>query len=69
MPKKTLNEQDDPLVALFKILANSLLDDPHGINLTAKNALMILADLVRPGMAQKFEDKIVKDGGRYKFEQ
>ena len=69
MPKKTLNENDNPLVLLFKILTNALLDDPRGINRTAKNALLIMADVVQPDMAKQIEAKIVKIGSRYKYDQ
>lgn len=71
MPKKTLNENDadNPLVVLFKILATALLDDPHGINFTAKNALLILADVIKNGMGQELEKKIAREGSRYKYDQ
>lgn len=71
MPKKTLNENDaeDPLTVLFKILATALLDDSHGINFTAKNALLILADVIKNGMGQELEKKIIRDDGRYKYDQ
>lgn len=71
MPKKTLNsnDADNPLVVLFKILATALLDDPHGINFTAKNALLILADVIDGSMGQELEKKITRDDGRYKYDQ
>jgi hypothetical protein len=70
MPKKTPNKADNPLLVLVKILANALLDDPHGVNVTAKNALLILADLVQPETAQELEKKIVRDAdNRYKYEE
>lgn len=71
MPKKTLNENDadNPLVVLFKILATALLDDPQGVNFTAKNALLILADVIKNGLGQELEKKIARDGNRYKYDQ
>lgn len=71
MPKKTLNENDadNPLAVLFKILANALLDDPHGINFTAKNALLILANAVKDGAGEELEKKIVREKNRYKYDQ
>lgn len=70
MPKKTQNKADNPLLVLIKILSNALLDDPYGVNLTAKNALLILADLVQPETAQELEKKIVRDvDDRYKYEE
>lgn len=71
MAKKTLNSNDaaDPLVVLFKILSDALLDDVCGVNPTAKNALLILADVIKKGMAQDLEKKIVREGSRYKYDQ
>lgn len=71
MPKKTLNENEaaNPLVVLFRILATALLDDPHGINTTAKNALIILADAIKRGEGQELEKKIVRDKNRHKYDQ
>lgn len=71
MAKKTLNRNDavDPLVVLFKILADSLLEDNYGVNTTAKNALLILADLIKKGMAHDLEKKIIREENRYKYDQ
>lgn len=68
MLKKTKNKADNPLLVLFKILANALLDDPLGVTLTAKNALLILGDLVQPGAAQELEKKIERSSAsRYRY--
>jgi hypothetical protein len=71
MPKKTLNQNDadNPLTVLFRILATALLDDQHGVNFTAKNALLILADVIKNGMGQELEKKITRENGRYKYDQ
>lgn len=69
MPKKTQNKADNPLLVLVRVLANALLEDPHGVNLTAKNALLILVDLVQRGEAQEIEKKIVCEDERYKYEE
>lgn len=69
MQKKTFDDDETPLEILCKILANALLDDQRGINLTAKNALLILADLVRPGFAEELEKKIIRNGNRYRYDQ
>jgi hypothetical protein len=68
MPKKIQHKADNPLLVLFKILANALLEDPHGVNLTAKNALLILADVIERGAAKEIEKKITCDNERYKYE-
>lgn len=57
-----------PLVVLFKILANALLEDKYGVNMTAYNALMLLADTIDKDMAAAIEKKVIKTGSRYRYE-
>jgi hypothetical protein len=54
---------------LVRILADALFDDPLGVNETAKNALLILSDVVEKGEAAKIEKKLHCDFGRYKYDQ
>lgn len=70
MPRKrTPSEPDNPLTVLVRILADALLDDPIGVNETAKNALLILVDIVNKGEAAEIEKKLQCDFGRYKYDQ
>jgi hypothetical protein len=57
-----------PAVVLFKLLANSLLEDKYGINATAYNALMILADVIDKDMASGIKKKVVENHKRYRYE-
>lgn len=62
------NKRTNPLAVLFKLLANSLLEDKYGINTTAYNALMILAAVIDKDMAADLKKKIVESRNRYRYE-
>ena len=62
------NNEHNPLVVLFKILTNALLDDKHGVNTTAYNALLILAGTVDADLAKEIEKKAAKRSGRHRYE-
>lgn len=70
MPPKTgkLNTVPSPLVVLFKLLANALLEDKYGVNMTAYNALLILAALIDKDMAAEIKKKVVENRNRYRYE-
>lgn len=57
-----------PLTVLFKLLANSLFEDKYGVNMTAYNALMILADIVDKDVAADIKKKVVEHRNRYRYE-
>jgi hypothetical protein len=57
-----------PAVVLFKLLANSLLEDKYGINMTAYNALMILAAVIDKNMAADIKKKVIESRNRYRYE-
>ena len=70
MPPKQgqFNSSPTPLVVLFKLLANSLLEDKYGINMTAYNALMILAAFIDKDMAAAIKKKVIEKHNRYRYE-
>ena len=57
----------NPLVVLFKMLSNSLLEDKYGINVTAYNALMILAGTIDKDMANDIKKKTSENHNRYRY--
>jgi len=69
MPKKRINDKHNPLVTLFHILANALLDDETGIDATAFNALMLLGQFVSVESVDEITKKVREVDGRYKFDQ
>ncbi len=56
------------MAVLFKLLANSLLEDKYGINTTAYNALMILAAVIDKDIAADLKKKSVENRNRYRYE-
>lgn len=58
-----------PLVVLFKLLANSLLEDKYGVNMTAYNALLILAATIDKQMALDIKKKTGEFRNRYRYEE
>lgn len=65
---KNFNGGRDPLAVLFKLLANALLEDKYGVNMTAYNALLILAALIDKDMAAEIKKKVVENRNRYRYE-
>jgi len=65
-PKK-FDAAENPLTVLYKTLCNALFDDDCGVNETAYSALMILGDAIDKKTRKQIDDKIVNDGGRYKY--
>lgn len=65
---KNFNGSRDPLAVLFKLLANALLEDKYGVNITAYNSLMILAALIDKDMAADIKKKTVENRNRYRYE-
>jgi hypothetical protein len=63
-----LSSLPTPGVVLFKLLANSLLEDKYGINVTAYNALMILAAVIDKNMAADIKRKVIESRNRYRYE-
>lgn len=63
-----LESGPNPLVVLFKLLANSLLEDKYGVNTTAYNALMILAATIDKQAAADIKKKTGEFRGRYRYE-
>jgi len=68
MPKRKLAIDRNPLAILFKILANALLEDEHGINETAFNALSVLAGLIDPDLPDYLHKRVVGQNGRVRFD-
>jgi len=67
MNKNKQKTTDTPLVVLFKILATALLDDEHGINETAFNALTIMGNLINTRMMDDLRKKVERKDGRYYY--
>jgi len=67
VPKKTADKQN-PLATLIKILANALLEDEPGINITAYNALLILAELADPNLPAEIQKKVMVQDDRHRYE-
>lgn len=63
-----LDSTPSPLVVLFKMLANSLLEDKYGINTTAYNAMLILAASIDKQMAADIKKKTGEFRGRYRYD-
>jgi hypothetical protein len=63
-----LDSGPNPLVVLFKLLANSLLEDRYGINTTAYNAMLILAGTIDKQMAADIKKKTGDFRGRHRYE-
>jgi hypothetical protein len=64
-----LDTGPNPLVVLFKLLSNSLLEDKYGINTTAYNALLILASTIDKQMALDIKKKTGEFRNRYRYEE
>jgi hypothetical protein len=58
----------NPLVVLFKMLANALLEDKYGINTTAYNSLLILAATIDKNMANDIKKKAAESRNRYRYD-
>lgn len=67
MNKNKQKTTDTPLVVLFKILATALLEDEHGINETAFNALTIMGELIDKRMMDDLRKKVENNDGRYYY--
>lgn len=63
-----LDSRPSPLVVLFKMFTNALLEDRYGINTTAYNALLIMAAAIDKQMAADIKKKTVGSRGRYRYE-
>jgi hypothetical protein len=63
-----LDSGPNPLVVLFKLLSNSLLEDKYGINTTAYNALLIFAATIDKQLAVDLKKKTAEFRGRYRYE-
>lgn len=69
MRKRKLTGDHNPLTVLFKILANALLEDEHGINGTAFNALLLLGELIDKDLLTEYLQKRVREqNDRYRFD-
>lgn len=69
MPKRKLTGDYNPLTVLFKILANGLLEDEHGINGTSFNALLLLGEVIDGDLLSEYlEKRVHEQNGRYRFD-
>lgn len=66
-PEK-FNSTPNPLVVLFKLLANALLEDKYGVNASAYNALLILAAVIDKETAADIKKKVAANRNRYRYE-
>lgn len=68
MAKNKLNDLDNPLVVLMRILSNALLEDKYGVNETAYSALLLLLAAVNKDVADEIKKKSKKTGRRFRYE-
>lgn len=66
--QNNFNDAPNPLAVLFKILANSLLEDKYGINGTAYNTLLILGAAIDKNLAADIKKKSGERRNRYRYE-